>query len=613
MADVFLSYKNTEERRRIVTRFATILRAHGITVWWDYGLEAGESYAEQIAAALDEARIVIPFWCEESIKSEWVQQEAARGEEKLFPARLQRISPPPRFEMLHAAHLEHWDGSILDPTVDEFVRDICRKLGKPVELAPDTRAELASLPPLDPLAPVGGVAETEPAIGPAAAAEARRGRGGLWAAMAVLAVAIGGGTAWFSGLLPGLMGPSSPTSVHAATDDTPPATRPEPIAWIAPNDPLLDLQWYLGPADEGGAGILEYRAAAGVDGTGITIAHIDSGVFERHTEFLRSRNLIDGFDMVSDPDFANDGDGRDPDPTDPGDACPASGSEQDSFHGTFNASIIVANTNNGEGIAGVAPGAKVQVFRALGKCGGRASDINDALRWAGGLIPVSDSDGNEIWNEEDVDIALVPIGLVRACLPSVQDAINSLREAGILVVTSAGNQRIATQYYTPGGCEGVIAVGATDARGALAPYTNSDVALVAPGGDLGRDDNGDGRPDGILGAKYTTGCIDPLTNAQADTCEYVYEQGTSMAAALAAGALALLWSADPEATPDEISQRFLDATIPLGARQCSGACTDYPGNAPVPGLPDICERPCGAGRLDLSRASLSHLVTGGED
>lgn len=597
MADVFLSYKNTEERRRMVTRFATILRAHGISVWWDYGLEAGESYAEQIAAALDEAKIVIPFWCEESVKSEWVQQEAARGEEKLFPARLQRVSPPPRFEMLHAAHLEHWNGSILDPTVDEFVRDICRKLGKPVELAPDTRAELASLPPLTPLGPVGAGAEQTKADEPP---PAKKKRGGLVAALALLLVAAGGGGAVYAGLVPGLaLGGGAGTSMEHPTTSTTVATA---TSYTRPNDPLLDLQWYLGPSDGGGAGILEYREATGADGSGMTIAHIDGGVFERHTEFLRSPSLIDGYDMVSDPEIANDGDGRDADPTDPGDTCDEAGVPTDSFHGTVNASIIAANTDNGEGIAGVAPGSKILVMRALGRCGGRLSDINDALRWAGGLIPEYDANGNEIWNTQKVDIALVPVGLFRECVPSMQQVIDDLRSQGIVVVTSAGNQRVPTRFYTPGGCDGVIAVGATDASGNLAPYSNSDVAIVAPGGDLTRDDNGDGRPDGVIGAKYSSGCFDVLTNSQSETCEYAFEQGTSMSAAVAAGSLALLWSQHPSDTPDEITRRFLSATIPLSARQCSGPCEEFPGSTPVPGLPGTCERPCGAGRLDLARA-----------
>jgi hypothetical protein len=77
--------------------------------------------------------------------------EAELGKDKLFPARLQRVTPPPAFEQIHAAHLEAWNGSILDPKLDEFVRDICERLGKPSRLPADTKSELASLPRLKPL------------------------------------------------------------------------------------------------------------------------------------------------------------------------------------------------------------------------------------------------------------------------------------------------------------------------------------------------------------------------------------------------------------------------------------------------------------------------------
>jgi hypothetical protein len=75
MADVFICYRNTPERRALVRRLAAILRAHEVTVWWDYGLEAGESYRAQITTELANARLVAPLWCEESVNSQWVRME----------------------------------------------------------------------------------------------------------------------------------------------------------------------------------------------------------------------------------------------------------------------------------------------------------------------------------------------------------------------------------------------------------------------------------------------------------------------------------------------------------------------------------------------------------
>jgi len=153
MADVFLSYRNLPDRRAIVGRLAYILDAHKIRVWWDYGLDAGDSYREQITREMAEAAIVIPLWCEESVTSAWVLMEAELGKNKLFPARLQEVAPPPAFEAIHAAHLERWNGDINDPALMDFIRRICTRLGKPDDLAGYIREQLAGLPPVPPLGP----------------------------------------------------------------------------------------------------------------------------------------------------------------------------------------------------------------------------------------------------------------------------------------------------------------------------------------------------------------------------------------------------------------------------------------------------------------------------
>ena len=110
---------------------------------------------------------------------------------------------------------------------------------------------------------------------------------------------------------------------------------------------------------------------------------------------------------------------------------------------------------------------------------------------------------------------------------------------GVIVVSAAGNARVSTQFYAPGGCQNVITVAAGDARGQIAPYSNfgDNVTVIAPGGDLTRDDNGDGRPDGVLSTKAATNCYDPVTGEGVDTCFYAYEQGTSMAAPHVSAAL----------------------------------------------------------------------------
>ena len=56
-----------------------------------------------------------------------------------------------------------------------------------------------------------------------------------------------------------------------------------------------------------------------------------------------------------------------------------------SWHGTQLSGLIAALTNDGIGMAGVAPGVGVLPVRVLGKCGGYDSDIIAGMLWATGL------------------------------------------------------------------------------------------------------------------------------------------------------------------------------------------------------------------------------------
>lgn len=389
---------------------------------------------------------------------------------------------------------------------------------------------------------------------------------------------------------------------------------------ITPNDPLWELQWHFqnngtGEGESvGGSSFQEFWTRQGTDGSAdVVVAVVDTGLQLEHPDIKDSPNIAPGWDMVSDPRMGNDGDGRDGDPNDPGDLCdPSVPFAEDTFHGTHVAGTIgAAATNNASGVAGGAWNVKIVPVRALGKCGGRLSDINDAIRWAGGLIPAEDAEGNEIWNDNPADVINLSIGLFEYCPASLQDAIDSVTERGVLVVSAAGNARVATRYYAPGGCANVITVAAGDARGHIAPYSNfgPEVDLLAPGGDLTRDDNGDGRPDGVLSTKAATNCYDPVTGEAVEDCFYAFEQGTSMAAPHVSAALALLKARDPDATPEELKATLLAASSPRSAMQCSGSCALYPGTTPIEGSPDMCTRPCGQGLLDL--AMVPERPTGG--
>ncbi len=390
---------------------------------------------------------------------------------------------------------------------------------------------------------------------------------------------------------------------------------PRPTVAVTPNDPLWQLQWNFldngeGEANSpGGSGFQSFWRKYGTGARSVVVAVVDTGLDLDHPDIDGSLNVAPGWDMVSDPAMGNDGDGRDSNPDDPGDLCdPSNPFAEDSYHGTHVAGTIGASaTNNMAGVAGGAWDVTVVPVRALGKCGGRLTDINDGIRWAGGLVPAFDTDGNEVWNENPADIINLSIGLFEFCPASLQDAINSVTERGVVVVSAAGNARVSTRYYAPGGCQNVVSVAASDARGQMAPYSNfgDEVDVLAPGGDMSRDDNGDGRPDGILSTRLAGSCSDPLSNAAVETCFYAYEQGTSMAAPHVSAALALIKAREPDLFGNALSSRLLAALKPREATQCSGPCDQYPNTEEIEGSDGLCARPCGGGLLDLSAINFS--------
>ena len=395
---------------------------------------------------------------------------------------------------------------------------------------------------------------------------------------------------------------------------------------VEPDDPLWALQWHFrdkGTSDgrtAGGAGFESFWNRQGITGSdGIVVAVVDTGLQMSHPDIAGSPNIMPGYDMVSDPRMGNDGDGRDTDPNDPGDVCdPTKPGAADSFHGTHVAGTIgAAATNNGSGVAGGAWNVRIVPVRALGKCGGRLSDINDAIRWAAGLVPAEVSDENnvwtEVWNDNPADIINLSIGLLGTCPASLQDAIDSVTEAGVIVVSAAGNARMATSFYAPAGCRNVVTVAASDARGQIAPYSNfgPEVMVLAPGGDLTRDDNGDGKPDGVLSTKAASNCYDPVTGEGVENCFYAYEQGTSMAAPHVSAALALLKARDPAASREDIISMLRAALDPRESLQCAGLCSQYPGATPIEGSPDMCARPCGEGLLNMANVPVKATGAGG--
>jgi serine protease len=324
------------------------------------------------------------------------------------------------------------------------------------------------------------------------------------------------------------------------------------VPLATPTDPSYTQQWDLYEATGG------INAPAAWDkstGAGVNVAVIDTG-YRPHADL--SGQILQGFDFISTTSIANDGGGRDTDASDPGDWTPAGScaagvpatDQNSSWHGTHVSGTIAAKANNGLGIAGIAYNAKIVPARVLGRCGGYTSDIADAIVWAsGGTVTGVPANANK------ARVLNLSLGGTGACDTTTQNAINSARSRGAVVVVAAGNSNTNAINANPANCSGVITVAATNRSGGKASYSNygTNVTIAAPGGDNGA---------GIL-STLNSGTTTPVAD------NYAYYMGTSMATPHVAGVVALMLSANPNLTPDDVAAK-LKSTARAFPAACSG-------------------------------------------
>jgi serine protease len=322
---------------------------------------------------------------------------------------------------------------------------------------------------------------------------------------------------------------------------------------LTPNDNLFYWQWHLKLDSYYGINMPAAWDITTGSPDGV-VAVVDTGT--TYPAELQGR-LLPGFDMVSDAWMANDGGGMDADASDPGDWVYAdecfvgSPPSSSSWHGTHVAGTIGANSNNGEGVAGINWGAKILPVRVLGRCGGYISDIVDGMRWAAGLavpgVPPN------LYPAEVVNVSITGRGV---CGAVEQTAINEMMAAGAVVVVAAGNENANVEVFTPASCAGALTVAATDIASYRAPYSNFGalVDLSAPGGTLSGENDPEWR--GVLSLSN----VGPRMPAMDD---YAFYQGTSMAAPHVAGTASLLYSLIPGITPAQASQVILDTVTPF--------------------------------------------------
>lgn len=278
---------------------------------------------------------------------------------------------------------------------------------------------------------------------------------------------------------------------------------------VQPNDPLYAQQWWLDRVHA------EEAWESGMGRHDLIVSVVDTGIDYNHPDLAGK--------VIKGKDFTKESDGTDP---------------IDGFgHGTHVAGIIGAAANNGEGVAGMAPGVKLLAEKVLA-----ANGAGNLFAIAGGITD-SVKRGAKIIN--------LSLGG-----PAVQDPISSgvghwAWKKGVLLVAAAGNSntKVGTpaRYY-----DYYMAVGASDHNDNKAKFSNfgPELSVAAPGTN-------------ILATTPTYDC--PL-NKLGYAKNYAALQGTSMATPVVAGIAALVWSKHPDWTADQVRAHIEKTADDVGAR-----------------------------------------------
>lgn len=386
-------------------------------------------------------------------------------------------------------------------------------------------------------------------------------------------------------------------------------------ALALPNDPLFvptataSGQWFmqtpstLTPTSDAAAtdAVSAWDLTQGSSGT--VIADVDSGIRFDHPDLMRAGfggRLLPGYDFVGqDVDssnsaplgtflVANDGDGWDPDPSDPGDWIDSSdlantkvfpsancSAENSSWHGTRVMGVLGALTNNDVGVAGMTWNPYLLPVRALGKCGGLDSQIIAGVMWSVGLT-VLDDQGNPVpANPFPADIINLSLGGTGgSCPTSYKNLITQLTALNVIMVASAGNE--SGPVDIPANCPGVLAVAGLRNVGTKVGYSSlgPEIGIGAPAGNC--VNTAPGSP--CLRSIDTTvnlGATTPGDNAYTDQSNT--NLGTSFSAPIVSGVVALMRSVNANLTPAQLITRIKASATPFpqpaGLAQCVAGST----------------------------------------
>jgi subtilisin family serine protease len=238
------------------------------------------------------------------------------------------------------------------------------------------------------------------------------------------------------------------------------------------------------------------------DGTGVTVAVVDTGVAS-HPD-LQGR-VLEGKSFLN--------------------GVASNGAIDDNGHGTHVAGTIAAVANNGTGVAGVAPGARILPLKALDSSGsGSLADVASAIVFAA-------DNGAKV-----INLSLGSSG----ASTTMQNATQYAASKGVLVVAAAGNGGVTASPSYPAAdpTDQVIAVAAHDELNQPASFSQDGayIDVAAPG-------------------------VRVLSTYLSSN--YVYLNGTSMAAPHVAGVAALLLSAKPGLARADLRSAILNGAVDI--------------------------------------------------